>query len=119
MRDEGLYLEDIVEAADSIRDFLSGCDRDQFDWSEMMRSAVLHKLLIIGEAAAHVSAGTRARHQDIEWADIVAFRNFAIHAYFAVDWDRVWDAAMVDAPVLREKITDILLREFPESQDED
>jgi len=44
------------------------------------------------------------RHSEIEWADIVAFRNIAVHEYFAVDWKIVWVTATEDVPLLREKI---------------
>ncbi len=54
--------------------------------NELVQSAVLQKLAVIGEATAHLSAELRARHSEIEWTDIIAFRNIAIHAYFAVDW---------------------------------
>jgi len=55
MRHESLYLNDIVEAADHIAEFISGADFDAFQESEMLRSAVVQKLSIIGEAAARVS----------------------------------------------------------------
>ena len=118
MRDEGLYLEDITDAADAVAKFLAGVEKEHFLDSELLQSAVLCQLLIIGEAAARVSEETRARHPEINWADVVAFRNFAIHAYFAIDWQRVWDAATVDAVVLGQKITHILADEFPEREGE-
>jgi len=114
MRDEGLYFEDIVEAADHIAGFLSGVTKEQFEDSELIRSGVLQKLTVIGEAAAHISTETRCRHPEVEWTAIVGFRNIAVHAYFAVDWDRVWDAATLDAPVLREQAARILADEFPQ-----
>ena len=68
------------------------------------------KLSIIGEAAARVSKDSQNKHPEIEWADIVAFRNIAIHAYFAVDWSIVWTAATHDAPDLKHKVINILGR---------
>jgi uncharacterized protein with HEPN domain len=89
MRRDELYLSDIVEAADSIASFLSGRGRDSFLQDDLLRSAVLHKLTFMGEAAARVSADLRDRHPEIEWPDIVGFRNIAVHAYFVVDWSIV------------------------------
>ncbi|MEJ5241597.1 MAG: HepT-like ribonuclease domain-containing protein [Anaerolineales bacterium] len=51
MRPEKLYLTDIVEAAQSIARFLQGVSFDEFTQNEMMSSAVLQKLMVIGEAA--------------------------------------------------------------------
>lgn len=41
----------------------------------------------------------------------MAFRNIAIHEYFAVDWTIVWNAATVDAPALHEQVAKILADE--------
>jgi uncharacterized protein with HEPN domain len=108
MRREELYLSDIVEAADAIAAFLSGCSRDAFLQDDLLRSAVLHKLTIIGEAAARVALDFRERHPQIEWSGIVGFRNIAVHAYFAVDWSIVWVAATQETPQLKQQVLDIL-----------
>lgn len=90
---EKLYLTDIVEASDAIRNFLQGVFREHFIGNDLLRSAVLQKLTIIGEAASRLTKTFRAQRPEVEWADIVAFRNIAVHAYFAVDWTIVWSAA--------------------------
>ena len=56
MRSDDLYLSDIVQAADSIARFVEGLDEDRFIGDDLVRSAVLHKLTVIGEAAARVSS---------------------------------------------------------------
>lgn len=111
MRRDELYLTDIVEAAESVAAFLSGRSRETFLHDDLLRSAVLHKLTVIGEAAARLSADLRSRHAEIEWGDIAGFRNIAVHAYFAVDWSIVWVAATQDAPRLREQVLRILAGE--------
>jgi uncharacterized protein with HEPN domain len=112
MRRDELYLSDIVEAADSVATFLSERDRGSFMQDDLLRSAVLHKLTVIGEAAARVSADFRRGHPEIEWPDIVGFRNIAVHAYFTVDWSIVWVAATHDTPQLRRQVQEILTKEF-------
>lgn len=111
MRRDDLYLTDIVEAVDAIQAFLAGVSREAFLGNDLLRSAVLQKLTVIGEAAARLSPEFRNRHAGIEWSDIVAFRNIAVHAYFAVEWPIVWVTATQDAPDLRRKLTDILREE--------
>ena len=71
MRREELYLADIVEAADAIERFIKGVRREDFAGDELRRSALLQKLIVIGEAAARLSREFQARHPAIEWADIV------------------------------------------------
>ena len=115
MRPEELYLGDIVEAADAIKRFLSGVQRDAFLQDELLCSGVLQKLSMIGEAAAHLPLEFRNRHPEIEWADIIGFRNIAVHAYFAIEWEIVWVAASQDVPDLQQRVADILAREYPGS----
>jgi uncharacterized protein with HEPN domain len=112
MRYEALYLNDMVEAADHIAEFIVGVDFGGFQKSEILRSAVVQKLEIIGEAAARVSDELANRHPEVPWAQIVAFRNILIHAYFGIDWEVVWLAATDRCPVLRREIAGILAVEF-------
>ncbi len=112
MRHESLYLNDVVEAADHIAEFISGTDFEGFHKSELLRSAVVQKLSIIGEAAARVSEDLTARHPEVPWHQIVAFRNILIYAYFGIDWDVVWRTAKDRSPALRRQIAGILAAEF-------
>ena len=114
MRTEALYLDDIVDAADSIARFLNDLEKETFLRDELHQSAVLQKLIVIGEAASRLSAEFRTRHAEIEWPDIVSLRNIAVHEYFGVSWDTVWNTAMQDVPTLRERIAAILAAEFPD-----
>lgn len=114
MRREELYLADIVEAADAIGSFLQGTERADFLGNDLLRSAVLQKLSIIGEAASKLPKDFREHHREVPWPDIVAFRNIAVHAYFSVEWPIVWVTATRDVPGLRKMVADILDSEYPE-----
>lgn len=112
MRREELYSADIIEAADAIQRFLKDVERIAFLQNELLQSAVLQKLMIIGEASSRLPKKFRDRHPEIEWEDIKGFRNIAAHAYFAVEWSIVWVTATHEVPELRRKIADILAKEY-------
>ena len=112
MRREALYLEDIRNPADSIARFIRGFDEAALPESDVVSSTVIHKLAVIGEAAARLSAELKARHPEVAWAEIVAFRNIIVHAYFGIDWSVVWLAASTEVPELREQVAAILVTEF-------
>ena len=112
MRREVLYLRDIVEAADAIARFLESVDRNSFLADELRQSAILQKLIVIGEAAARLPSTFREEHREVEWRDVIAFRNFAVHAYFAVSWEIVWVTATEDVPMLRDAAVRILAEEY-------
>ena len=109
MRDERLYLADIVEATDAIGRFVAGMTEDDWIEDEVKQGAVMYQFVIIGEAAARLSKEFRERHSEIEWVDIIGFRNFAVHAYFAVSWSVVWVTATKDVPALAEQVAAILV----------
>jgi uncharacterized protein with HEPN domain len=107
MRDERLYLADIIEATDAISRFVAGMTEDDWIEDEAKQGAVMYQLVIIGEAAARLSQEFREHHPEIEWADIIGFRNFAVHAYIAVSWSVVWVTATRDVPTLAEQVAAI------------
>jgi len=119
MRREELYPRDIVDAANHIAGFIAGLDPSGFQESELVRSAAVQKLAIIGEAAARVSDELKARYREIPWPKIVAFRYILIHAYFGIDWAEVWLAASRQAPELRNQVASILRAEFNDEEPSD
>ena len=101
-----------MEAAEAIGRFIAGIPRKDFMKDELRQAGVLQKLIVIGEAAAHLSKEFRALHPEIEWADIVGFRNIAVHEYFGVSWRMVWVTATDDVPDLHARVSKILSDEY-------
>ena len=112
MRPEQLYLQDIVEAASSIGRFLEGVAKHRFMTDDLVSSAVLQKLSIIGEAASRIPASTRNAYSYIDWREITAFRNILVHAYFAIDLDLIWTAATREVPELARQVREILDKDY-------
>jgi uncharacterized protein with HEPN domain len=108
MRPEQLYLTDILEAAMSIAAFCKGVRFNQFEGNDMLRSAVLQKLIVIGEAATHLPDKFCMQNPKIPWMDMINFRNFAVHEYFSVNWRIVWDTAIDDIPPIEKQIEKLL-----------
>jgi uncharacterized protein with HEPN domain len=65
MRSDRLYLADILDAIEAIQCFTSGIDEARFIADELIQSAVLQKLSVIGEAAERLSEATRAQIPEI------------------------------------------------------
>ena len=79
------WLGDILISARHVRNFVAGVDRDEFDGNIMRRSAIIHHLMIIGEATKQVSDPFRAAHPDIPWRRMAGMRDRLIHDYRQVD----------------------------------
>ncbi|MBZ5629510.1 MAG: DUF86 domain-containing protein, partial [Acidobacteriia bacterium] len=88
--------------------FIAGLNKKQFVANELVRSAVLQKLTIIGEAASNVRQAVRDRHPEIPWVQIRGLRNIVVHHYFGVSWELVWGDASEEVPKLKTKIANIL-----------
>lgn len=108
MRRDRLYLDDIIEAAEAISSFLADVTEEAFLDSDLLQSAVMQKLTIIGEAAVRLSPEFKSAASHIPWSDIIAFRNIAVHAYFSVQWPIVWVAATEEAPLLKNQVLALL-----------
>lgn len=109
-----LYLQDIIESANAIYSFLEGVSKEQFSGSDLLQSAVLQKLMIVGESSVRISADLKAKYTEIPWKQIIGFRNIAVHAYFTLDLETVWTTATINIPTLKQQINHILQTDFPD-----
>lgn len=107
MRRERLYLADMLEACEDIAEFVTGVDYEEFTRNKLVRSALLQKLTVIGEAASRLPLEFTSRYNDVEWSEIAAFRNRLVHGYFNVEWQIVWTAATEEVPELRKQLVAI------------
>lgn len=103
MRSDQERLDDIRAAIAEIEKY-TATGRSTFDDNELVRTWVLHRLMIIGEAARGLSAGFRAAHAEVEWWQMIAMRNFLIHANFGVDPEEVWATVERDVPILKRAV---------------
>lgn len=113
MQREELYVADLVDNARAVRAYLDGVTRERWDTDQMLRDAVLYRMLLLGEIASALPAELRDRYPDVAWRHIRAFRNLAVHRYFGVDWAVVWQIAQEEPPVLEEQALGIIRAEFP------
>ncbi|MBE0644271.1 MAG: DUF86 domain-containing protein [Bacteroidetes bacterium] len=85
MRDQRLYLTDIIEAIERIQSYTTGMMFQTFEVDLKTQDAVLRNLEVIGEAAGKISETLTERTQGVEWRKIKALRNILIHEYHGVN----------------------------------
>jgi uncharacterized protein with HEPN domain len=116
MRHDSLFLRDILSACGKIDGIVSATTEADFLLDEVSTAAVLHHLTVIGEAISRLSPELRDRHSAVPWPQIIATRHRIVHAYFDLDWEILWNAAVSEVPELREHIREILAAEFPDCE---
>lgn len=98
-RDEA-HLLDILKAARLAIEFQNSMDMPAFLADAKTQSAVLHQLLVIGEAVKRLSAAFRDTHPEVPWKLIAGTRDKLIHFYEGVDLEEVWKMVISDLPEL-------------------
>lgn len=101
VKDENLYIGDMLDNARRTQRIVSGHTRDDFATDELFQLAILHLVQTIGEGATNVSRQTRANHPAIPWVEIISMRNLLVHRYDDVNDDVVWKTVTADlAPLI-------------------
>lgn len=105
-REDGATVLDVLHAARKALDFLGDLDLAGLIADEKTQSAVLHQLLVVGEAVKRLSPEFREERPDVPWKKIAGMRDFLIHAYDAVDVESVYETLRTDVPDLLERLRD-------------
>ena len=106
-RDLGTVV-DVVLACRDIREFVTGLSRDEFLEDKKTRSAVIHQIMVIGEAVKRLSREFRAENGEIPWTAIAGMRDSLIHGYDEVDFEKVCQVATGEVPDLLARLEPLL-----------
>lgn len=106
--EDRVRVQHMIDAGESVRQFLSGHLREDLDRDRMLLFAVVHAIEVIGEAAANVSPETRAEASDIPLGAIVGMRNRLIHGYFDINTEVVWTTGTEEVPFLLRQLRTLL-----------
>ena len=98
MRPDDATVLDILTAARLAIRFAEGIDLAGFLADEKTQSAVIHQLLVMGEAAKRLSPEFRAKHPQLPWKMMAGMRDKLVHEYDDVDLDEVWHTLNSDVP---------------------
>jgi len=67
MRREELYLADLIDNARAVRGYLDGVTRERWDAEDILRDAVLYRMLLLGEIASALPDELRDAYPDVAW----------------------------------------------------
>ncbi len=105
MKDETVFIEDILESIEKIGEYTDHITEDEFYRNTMIQDAVFRRLTIIGEAVKNIPPEIKDNYTDIPWKRIAGMRDILIHQYSGVKLERIWMVVKKDLPGLKENIT--------------
>lgn len=108
MPPDDAWLLDMLIAARAVKRYTASVTWERFRDDEVLQSAVLHQIQIIGEAAHGVSEPFRGAHTRIPWGQMVGMRNKLVHHYFSILPERVWEVVAKDIDVLIEQLEQLV-----------
>lgn len=103
MKSDEVFIKQILESVEKIESFMAGWGKERFLADAKTQSAVILQLTLIGEVSKKISAETKSTI-NLPWKDIVGFRDQAIHNYFEIDLDVVWNTIATDIPLLKKQL---------------
>ena len=103
MKDANVYIKQILDAVRKIQAFTLNMNSANFNADEKTQSAIIMQLMLIGEVSKKISAQTK-NSINLPWKDIAGFRDKAVHDYFEVDLDIVWNTIITDIPFLKSEL---------------
>lgn len=101
MKNDKTYLEHIIEAINSINDYVGDSDYEAFSDNKMVVDAVIRELEIIGEASNNLSEKFKKDNPEMPFRDAIDMRNLLAHEYFGVNTKVVWETCKSDLPALK------------------
>jgi uncharacterized protein with HEPN domain len=100
MNDDATRIKHILDCVKRIQEWTVN-GREAFLEDEMMQSAVVHELEVIGEATKALTRDYRDAHPQIPWKGMAGLRDILIHEYDIIDVDEVWHVVERDVLTLK------------------
>jgi uncharacterized protein with HEPN domain len=113
-RDYLLFLEDMQEACRKLLRYTEDLTFEEFVGDERTYDAVIYNLVILGEAAKQIPPLVRDCYPEIQWRKVAGLRDIAVHRYFGLDEEVLWDILQKEIGPLLEKVSQIIIEESPD-----
>ena len=92
----------------SIEEYTKGLSQKDFLRDGKTQSAVVWKIMSIGEASKNVPRHIRQKYNEVPWSNMAKMRDRIAHAYFGVSCEIVWAVVKKELPTLKPVIKKII-----------
>lgn len=102
------FLRHIQDELDFLERYRSLPDLADLVANPEATRAVLHSLLIIGEAVKNVPVEWREQYPQVPWRNMARMRDKIVHHYFDVNFPVVWNVLKNELEPLRQTVESML-----------
>jgi uncharacterized protein with HEPN domain len=99
-RRDDAYLSDMLVACTTIVERTQRRQLPDLASDGEFRDGVVLQLIMLGEAASHLTDEARKRYPGAAWREVIGLRNLLIHKYWVVDHLKIWEYVRTDVPAL-------------------
>jgi uncharacterized protein with HEPN domain len=113
-RTPAVYFADILHSIELLEQYTQGVDQAALHTDTKLRDAILHRLLIVTEAAHRLKPEDLDLCPDPDWRNIRQLGNVIRHVYDAIDLAAIWNVLHDDLPPLKLAVEQTLRVHFPD-----
>jgi uncharacterized protein with HEPN domain len=112
-RTPAVYFDDILQAIALLHGYCAGLDFAGFEENQEKQDSILHRLLVLTEAAHRLREDELALCHGPNWRKIQDLGNIIRHAYDAIDRATIWGIIQTDLPQLKIDVERTMREHFP------
>jgi len=111
-----VYLNDILEALQKIKNYTEGLNFDKFSEDPKTIDATIRNFEVIGEATKKIPKEIKKKYPHLPWKEMAGMRDKLIHEYFGVNLKVLWKTIKEDLPPLEPLVEEVLRKMKEESK---
>ncbi|MFH1246932.1 MAG: DUF86 domain-containing protein [Candidatus Micrarchaeota archaeon] len=106
-KDPAVFVQNMLDCIEKIESYSAGKSESDFINSKIFQDAVIWRIEMLGQAAAHVPETFRAKHSHIPWKKLIATRDKLVKEYFQIDLPLTWKMAKETFPLLKKQLQEV------------
>lgn len=104
IKNDNYYKSIIINDINKILQYTNNISYEEIADNEKLIDAVLFRLVQIVENIKKLSESFKQSHKEVEWNEIIGFRNRIVHDYGRTDYSIVYEVVSNDLEVLMKSL---------------
>ena len=107
IKNDEYYINQILKDIEKILAYTKNISYDKFIGDEQLIDAVLFRLIQMTESIKKLSDSFKLKNSNINWNEIIGFRNRIVHDYGKTDYSIVYEVVCNDIEHLKKELSKI------------